>query len=180
MRLRQTLTSPIIEPAQVSLSLARRAAAHATGHPGARVFFLSQMPQKKDHTRCPPGTVPGVYTQGRSIGQSSPKAPCRPGNDRSPFSLFRQAVPNAEPLLDGDWKDALWTLAQSNVLVGGPSTFFTLGAHLCGNCTVVVNYAAVSDYETKRTKVRFLAHSTEHLAARHHAVLHRNTSRRRL
>ena len=53
------------------------------------------------------------------------------------FEDFRTIVPSTEWRLNGSWKDALWTMSQSNVLIGGTSSFFVLGAHLCNQCTVV-------------------------------------------
>ena len=53
------------------------------------------------------------------------------------FEEFRTIVPSTEWRLNGSWKDALWTMSQSNVVIGGKSSFFVLGAHLCDQCTVV-------------------------------------------
>ena len=161
--------------------ISNRVAVYANEHPGARVFFLSQTPERTDFTKCALGMTPSVDARGRSernkpcvlINLTQSQIP-DPGNgDRTPFSIFRKVIPAAEPLLDGDWKDSLWTLAQSNVLVGGPSTFFMLGAHLCGNCTVVVNHAAVSRQAMNSVYNSFRAHSTELEAAKHHTVLYR-------
>ena len=53
------------------------------------------------------------------------------------FEEFRTIVPSTEWRLDDAWKDALWTISQSNIVIGGTSSFFALGAHLCSQCTVV-------------------------------------------
>ena len=37
------------------------------------------------------------------------------------------------------WKRDIDIMSQSNLLIGGSSTFFMLGAHLCQNCTVIHN-----------------------------------------
>ena len=52
------------------------------------------------------------------------------------FENFRVILPATEFQLNGSPLDALWTMAQSNVAIGGISTFFAIGAHLCDRCTV--------------------------------------------
>ena len=45
-------------------------------------------------------------------------------------------------------------MSQSNLLIGGSSSFFMLGAHLCQNCTVIHNSVAKfkkTHYERKLT-----------------------------
>lgn len=80
------------------------------------------------------------------------------------FSTFRRFVPHVNLQLNGDWRDALWTMAQSNVLLGGSSSFFALGAHLCHECTVAT---------TKRGKSgrKFRATVSEKNSTRHHHLV---------
>ena len=40
------------------------------------------------------------------------------------------------------WKRDIDIMSQSNLLIGGSSSFFMLGAHLCQNCTVIHNSVA--------------------------------------
>jgi hypothetical protein len=68
------------------------------------------------------------------------------------FEAFRAIVPTAEYMLGGSWKDALWVISQSNVVIGGTSSFFVLGAHLCTQCTVL----------TSANNPKFYAHPAEH------------------
>lgn len=75
------------------------------------------------------------------------------------FVHFKIIVPNAIMILNGSWKDALWIMSQSNVLIGGTSSFFVLGAHLCSNCTIV----------TKTSQKKFKAHKGENTS--HHTLL---------
>ena len=53
------------------------------------------------------------------------------GSSEELYANFTEIIPNVEFLLDLDWTDALWAMANSNVLLGGTSAFFALGAHLC-------------------------------------------------
>ena len=51
------------------------------------------------------------------------------------------------------WKRDLDIMSQSQLLIGGQSSFFVLGAHLCQNCTVIHSSGkkfVKSAYETKR------------------------------
>ena len=48
------------------------------------------------------------------------------------------------------WKRDIDIMSQSQLLIGGSSSFFVLGAHLCENCTVIhssVPKFAKSEYE---------------------------------
>ena len=65
-----------------------------------------------------------------------PAAPLPPCPALEPACL-PTIVPSTEWRLDDAWKDALWTISQSNIVIGGTSSFFALGAHLCSQCTVV-------------------------------------------
>jgi hypothetical protein len=52
------------------------------------------------------------------------------------------------------WKSDIDIMSQSKLLIGGSSSFFVLGAHLCENCTVIHNSQVkftVSDYEKTLT-----------------------------
>lgn len=53
------------------------------------------------------------------------------------FQTFTEIIPQANILLDLTWQEAIDLMSQSDILVGGSSSFFVLGAHLCKNCTVV-------------------------------------------
>lgn len=57
--------------------------------------------------------------------------------ERDEFQAFRTIIPTTEFMLNETWRDALWTISQSNVAIGGISSFFAVGAHLCNKCTVV-------------------------------------------
>ena len=52
------------------------------------------------------------------------------------------------------WRRDIDIMSQSNLLIGGSSSFFMLGAHLCQNCTVIHNSVAKfkkTHYERKLT-----------------------------
>ena len=58
--------------------------------------------------------------------------------DVKTFAKFQDNFPNATMHVNEvDWVDALDVMTQSNVLIGGISSFFALAAHLCHNCTVI-------------------------------------------
>ena len=52
------------------------------------------------------------------------------GSSEEVYAAFTEIIPRTEFLLNLDWTDALWKMANSNVLIGGLSSFFVLGAHL--------------------------------------------------
>ena len=52
------------------------------------------------------------------------------------FKKIIDLVPPVNMRLNGSWKESLYTMAQSDVLIGGTSSFFVLAAHLCQRCTV--------------------------------------------
>jgi len=58
---------------------------------------------------------------------------------KSAFQTFLNIVPMANVRLNGSWKESLYTMAQSDVLIGGTSSFFVVGAHLCHRCIVSTN-----------------------------------------
>ena len=54
-----------------------------------------------------------------------------------------------------NWKHALDIMSQSQVILGGSSSFFVLAAHLCQNCTVIHNSGikfAKKEYEKNLPK----------------------------
>ena len=53
------------------------------------------------------------------------------------FTIFQETVPNAEMYLNEPWQNSLRRLANSNILVGGGSAFFVLGAFLNDDCTIL-------------------------------------------
>jgi hypothetical protein len=80
--------------------------------------------------------------------------------EQSTFQRFKDIVPTAEFRLNDKWTDSMWIEAQSNVLIGGLSGFFVVGAHLCSNCTVLT---------VNSTVMKFKPHSVE--SSDHHIVL---------
>jgi hypothetical protein len=74
------------------------------------------------------------------------------------FASFQQIVPTGELHLNGLWQTAIDTFSQSNILLGGISSFFVIGAHLCDNCTVV----------TVTHNVKFSVQPSEVSFSKHH------------
>ena len=76
---------------------------------------------------------------------------------RETFALFQKNVPTAELHLNGSWQTAIDTFSQSNILLGGTSSFFVIGAHLCNNCTVVTLPQNVK-FSVKPSEISFSKH----------------------
>ena len=55
----------------------------------------------------------------------------------SDFLSFSEKFPNARVHINGNWTNAVDIMSQSNVLIGGKSSFFVLGSLLCRKCTVM-------------------------------------------
>mmetsp|Transcript_5695 Transcript_5695/g.13820 ORF Transcript_5695/g.13820 Transcript_5695/m.13820 type:complete len:200 (+) Transcript_5695:749-1348(+) len=73
------------------------------------------------------------------------------------FAPFQKIVPSGELHLNGPWQTAIDTFSQSNILLGGPSSFFVIGAHLCNNCTVVTLTKNVK-FSVKPSEISFSKH----------------------
>jgi len=56
------------------------------------------------------------------------------------FRKFSDIVPRANVRNDLTWQGAIDLMSQSDILIGGSSSFFVLSAHLCRNCTVVTKF----------------------------------------
>ena len=52
------------------------------------------------------------------------------------FAQFLAIVPDAHLMIDATWEKSLLQMASSDVLMGGTSSFFALGASLCQECIV--------------------------------------------
>ena len=76
------------------------------------------------------------------------------------FAAFARAVPGAIMHLSGLWQEAIDTLSRCNVLIGGKSSFFALGAHLCDECKVIAP-----------PQRKFAIHAEELIAAAHHELV---------
>lgn len=74
--------------------------------------------------------------------------------DKQKFLMF---VPEAEIVSDSSWKYALAIIANSNVTIGGSSSFFAIGSHLCHKCTVI----------TEIEHDKFKPHEAERALSRH-------------
>ena len=55
----------------------------------------------------------------------------------SNFLSFSEKFPNASFDINGNWTSAVDIMSQSNVIVGGGSSFFVLGSLLCRKCSVM-------------------------------------------
>ena len=77
------------------------------------------------------------------------------------FNPFLTAVPNVELRVNESWQDSVWTMSQSDVLIGGESAFFALGAFLCKKCTVVTPGGG-------HTSKKFRVHAEENSMRTHH------------
>jgi hypothetical protein len=73
------------------------------------------------------------------------------------FAPFQKIVPTGELHLNGPWQTAIDTFSQSNILLGGTSSFFVIGAHLCNNCTVVTLPKQVK-FSVKPSEISFSKH----------------------
>ena len=79
------------------------------------------------------------------------------------FASFQNKFPSSTLHLNSShWINALDIMSQSNVIIGGSSSFFALASHLCSNCTVVT---------THPNSYKFLAEDEEILLAKHHELV---------
>ena len=63
------------------------------------------------------------------------------------FRPFLNVIPTAEIISEEKWQDSLWRMSESNVLIGGTSQFFKLGAHLCKECFVVTTTNSKKNFD---------------------------------
>lgn len=76
----------------------------------------------------------------------------------STFVVFQDAFPSVSLHLNSTlWIDALDIMSQSNVLIGGISSFFVLGSHLCDNCKVIISKPS-KKFSVKKQEVAFARH----------------------
>jgi len=74
------------------------------------------------------------------------------------FESFLKRVPNSEYITNSGWTYGIDLLAQSDVIIGGTSSYFVLGAHLCKKCKVIQvandarKFAAPSEKEKRAKK----------------------------
>jgi hypothetical protein len=75
------------------------------------------------------------------------------------FQRFKDIVPTAEMHIADNWQTGIDLMSQSNILIGGTSSYFTLSAHLCKTCTVITDIYNMK-FSVDSSEKRFATHHT--------------------